>query len=78
MPGVDIEVIKHMSGNKTRRIKLTTSHLLEYLRLKRVKLPACKPDVKIRVPNYDEYNSGELISLDFPGEIEITFYEQKK
>ncbi len=78
MPGVDIEVIRHVSGNKTKRIKLTAAHVLEYLRSKRVRLPDSLPEVYIRVPQDGEYSTGEKITIGGNTCIEVVFYEQKR
>jgi len=78
MPGVDIEIIRHATGNKTKRIKLTVVHILEYLKSKRVRIPDSMPEVYVRIPQDDMYVTGEKIVVDKNTCIEVKFYEQKK
>jgi len=74
MPGIDIEVVRHVTGNKTKTIRLTVAHILEYLRMKRVRYRDVDTlSVFIRCP-YDGYNQGEKIPID---NIEIQYHECK-
>jgi hypothetical protein len=74
MPGVDVEVIRHVTGNKTKTIRLSVAHILEYLRMKRVHYRDVEAlSVFIRCP-YDDYKQGEKIPV---GTIEIQFHERK-
>lgn len=74
MPGVDVEVIRHATGNKTKTIRLTVSHILEYLRMKRVRYGNVDAlSVFIRCP-HDGYKQGEKIPID---NVEIQYHERK-
>ncbi len=75
MAAIDIEVIRHASGNKSKTVYLSLAHLLEYLRMKRVKLPPTRElgalSVKLRLDDHT------VIDLCNEADIEIRFLEIK-
>jgi len=81
MPGVDIEVVRHQTGNRTKTIRLTAAHLLEYLRMKRVRIPQPSKcplfNITVSVPD-EGFAKGEKIAIAGDQVIEIRYTETCK